>query len=137
MGETEIQIYRHSVQISDIIRASIIVVLVIFCTLITAISFSRSIAFLNYQLFFIPIVYAAYFYPRKGLYLACLCGVVFQMVGYYYSYPDPVAMMSVTADAILFILIAVIIAYFIERIRAGEVRYRTRVRALPVGDCPV
>ena len=125
MGETEIQIYRHSVQISDIIRVCIIAVLVIFCTLITAISFSRSITFLNYQLFFIPILYAAYFYPRKGLYLACLCGIAFQMVGYYYSYPDPVAMMSVTAGAILFILIAVIIAYFIEQIRAGEVRYHS------------
>jgi PAS domain S-box-containing protein len=125
MGETEIQIYRHPVPVSDIVRVCIIVTLAIFCTLITAISFSRSIEFLNYQLFFIPILYAAYFYPRKGLYVACLCGIAFQAVGYYYSYPDSVAMVSVTAEAILFVLIAVIIAYFIERIRAGEARYRT------------
>ena len=54
-----------------------------------------------------------------------ICGVVYQSVGYYYSYPNPVAMLGVTAEALLFVITAIIIAYFIDTIRSGEARYRT------------
>jgi len=110
---------------SDIVRAVIAVALIISCTLITALSFSRLPGFVNYQLFFIPILYVTYFYARKGLIVAGICGVVYQAIGYYYRYPDPAAMAGVTSEAILFIIIAFLITYFIEQIRAGEAQYRT------------
>jgi len=125
MGEKEIRIFRQTISETDLVRIVVIISLAVSCMLITAISFSRSFSTINYQLFFIPIVYAAYFFPKRGLYVAGICGVAFQTIGYYYSYPDSVAMVGVTTEAILFVLIAVIIAYFIEQVRAGEARYRS------------
>ena len=125
MGDKAIRIFRHTIPETDLVRIVVIISLAVSCMLITAISFARSFTSVNYQLFFIPIVYAAYFFPRRGVYVAAICGVAFQGIGYYYSYPDPVAMVGVTTEAILFVLVAVIITYFIERIRIGEARYRS------------
>ena len=125
MAEKIIRIFGYSLAETDLVRICVIASLAVSCMLITAISFSRSYSMINYQIFFIPIVYAAYCYPKRGLLVSGICGVAFQAIGYYYSYPDPVAMVGVTMEAILFVLIAVIIAYFIDRIRAGEARYRT------------
>jgi PAS domain S-box-containing protein len=119
------RIFRHDISDTDIVRLIVIISLVISCTLITALSFSRSITLINYQLFFIPILYAVYFYAKRGLIIAGICGIVYQAVGYYYRYPDPGALISVTSEAFLFVIIASLMTYFIERIRAGEVRYRS------------
>jgi PAS domain S-box-containing protein len=125
MGNKGYQFGRHSLSETDLVRFFVILSLAICCSLISALSFSRSIPYINYQLFFIPIIYAAYFYPRRGIYIAAICGVVYQALGYYYSYPNPVAMLGVTAEALFFIITAIIIAYFIDKIRSGEARYRT------------
>jgi len=119
------RIYRFSLTDTDLVRLFVIASLVVCCTLITALSFSRGITSINYQLFFIPILYAVYFYARRGLIVAGICGVVYQGVGYYYRYPDPAALVSVTSEAFLFIIIACLMTYFIERIRIGEARYRS------------
>jgi len=110
---------------TDIVRTCVIISLAICCTLITALSFSRSIEFINYQLFFIPIIYAAYFYPKRGVLVAFICGIAYQAIGYYYRYPSYEALVTVTSESILFVLIASLIAYFIEKIRVGETRYRS------------
>ncbi|MDO9033737.1 MAG: PAS domain-containing protein, partial [Methanoregula sp.] len=110
---------------TDITRFCVIISLVICCTFITAFSFSRSIEFVSYQLFFIPIIYAAYFYPKRGLLVALICGLAYQAIGYYYRYPEYGALIEVTSEAILFIIIACLIAYFIEKIRSSETRYRS------------
>ena len=125
MAEKEIRVMQHTISKTDLIRLCVIASLAICCTLITALSFSRSIDFISYQLFFIPIIYAAYFYPKRGLMVALICGVAYQAVGYYYRYPDFGALIAVTSEAILFIIIACLIAYFIEKIRSGEKRYRS------------
>jgi PAS domain S-box-containing protein len=125
MGTRVFQYGRYSVSETDLVRVFVILSLAICCILISALAFSRSIPYINYQLFFIPIIYAAYFYPRRGIYIAAVCGVVYQSVGYYYSYPNPVAMLGVTAEALFFVVTAIVIAYFIDKIRTGEARYRT------------
>jgi PAS domain S-box-containing protein len=117
--------YRYSFSETDIVRVIVITSLVISCTLIAALSFSRSFGLINYQLFFIPILYATYFYAKRGLIVAGICGISYQAVGYYYRYPDPAALMSVTSEAFLFVIIASLMTYFIERIRTGEARYRS------------
>jgi len=125
MAENEIRLMQHTMSKTDIVRFCVITSLAICCTLITALSFSRSIDFISYQLFFIPIIYAAFFYPKRGLLVALICGVAYQAVGYYYRYPSYGALVAVTSEAILFVLIASLIAYFIEKIRSGEARYRS------------
>jgi PAS domain S-box-containing protein len=125
MGDIVYRVNRYRFTETDIVRGIVITSLVISCTVITAISFSRSFGLINYQLFFIPILYATYFYAKRGLIVAGICGIVYQAVGYYYRYPDPAALMGVTSEAFLFVIIASLMTYFIERIRAGEVRYRS------------
>jgi len=125
MGERVFPFGEHSFSETDLVRGVVIFSLTICCILISALAFSRQIPYINYQLFFIPIVYAAYFYPKRGIYVAAISGVVYQGIGYFYSYPNPAAMLGVTAEALLFVITAIIIAYFIERIRNGEARYRT------------
>ena len=125
MDYTTIPPVHRSFSDTDLARFIVIVSLAICCTLITTLSFYRSLGFVNYPLFFLPIIYAAYFYPKKGIYVAAFCGIAFQAVGYYFNYPDYIAMIGVTTEAIFFVIIAVLIAYFIEKIRSGELRYRT------------
>jgi len=125
MADKVIRVMKNTISKTDIVRFCVITSLAICCTLITALSFSLSIDFISYQLFFIPIIYAAYFYPKRGLLVALICGVAYQAVGYYYRYPDYGALIKVTSEAILFIIIACLIAYFIEKIRSGETRYRS------------
>jgi PAS domain S-box-containing protein len=125
MEEKMIRVLPYTMSRTDIVRICVISSLAICCTLITALSFSRSIDLLSYQLFFIPILYAAYFYPKRGLLVALICGVAYQAVGYYYRYPSYGALIAVTSEAILFVVIASLIAYFIEKIRSGEARYRS------------
>ena len=125
MEEKVIRVLQHTMSKTDIVRLCVITSLAICCTLITALSFSRSIDFISYQLFFIPIIYAAFFYPKRGLLVALICGVSYQAVGYYYYYPYYGALIEVTSEAILFIIIACLIAYFIEKIRSGETHYQS------------
>jgi hypothetical protein len=51
-----------------------------------------------------------------------MCGIAYQAVGYYYRYPDYAALTVVTSEAVLFVIIASMISYFIEKIRLGETR---------------
>ncbi|MFA5268265.1 MAG: PAS domain-containing sensor histidine kinase [Methanoregula sp.] len=125
MDEKVYRVYRYDVSETDIVRIIVITSLVVTCTVIAAISFSRSITLINYQLFFIPILYATYFYAKRGLLVAGICGILYQGVGYYYRFPDFPALMGVTSEAFLFIIIASLMTYFIERIRDGEARYRS------------
>lgn len=125
MVEAVIRVFQQTPSKTDIVRLCVITSLVICCTLITALSFSRSIDFISYQLFFIPIIYAAYFYPKRGLLVAFICGLAYQAIGYYYHYPNYGALVTVTSEAILFVLIGCLIAYFIEKIRSGETRFRS------------
>ncbi len=125
MGKRVFPFGGHLLSETDLVRVFVIFCLTVCCILISALAFSRQIPYINYQLFFIPIVYAAYFYPKRGIYVAAISGVVYQGIGYFYSYPNPAAMLGVTAEALLFVIAAIFIAYFIDRIRSGEARYRT------------
>jgi len=126
MKETEVRIGQYHIQKTDLIRLVIIVSLTILCIITSVISFSSgTLGIITSQLFFIPIIYAAYVSPKKGLYVAAASSIAYQTIGYYFSFPSSVALISITGEAILFIVIAAIIEYFIEQIHAGELKYRT------------
>ncbi|PKL70249.1 MAG: PAS domain-containing sensor histidine kinase [Methanomicrobiales archaeon HGW-Methanomicrobiales-1] len=119
-----IRIFQHTIPQIDVVRFCVISSLAICSILITALSFSRSIDFINYQLFFIPIIYAAFFYPKRGLLVAFICGIIYQAIGYYYWFPNYGALAAITSEAVIFVIIAYLITFFIEKIRDGETRYR-------------
>jgi PAS domain-containing protein len=92
---------------------------------ITALSLERQTGTIYIQLFYFPILYGTYFYPKKGLYLAGICALVFEILSYFYVYPNTVDLISTTGQAILFICVAVVVAYFTDKVNTSEARYRS------------
>ena len=76
-------------------------------------------------LFYFPILYATYFYPRRGIILAGLCGIVYECLVYFSLFPDTLALWSATGQAVLFVCVALAVVYFTNIIRVSEARYRS------------
>jgi PAS domain S-box-containing protein len=120
-----VKVLGHSVSHTDIVRVFVILSLSLSCIFITAISLEQQVGAVYTQLFYFPIIYATYFYPKKGLYLAGICALAFELLSYFYVYPNAVDLISTTGQAILFILVAVVVAYFTEKVNTSEARYRS------------
>lgn len=108
----------------NLLRGGIITLLVTLCILTTIFSFSLGIELITTQLFFIPIFYAVYVFPRQGLFVSAACALVYEITGYIFRFPDPIGLMAVTIQAVLFVGITGIMAYLIERSRTEETQYR-------------
>ncbi|MFA4876768.1 MAG: PAS domain-containing sensor histidine kinase [Methanoregula sp.] len=110
---------------TDIVRVCVILSLTMCCILLTSVSLSLRVETIYSQLFYFPILYAAYFFPRRGLYLAGFCAIVYEILAYVYLFPNTSALLLTTGQAILFICIAGVVSYFIEKINSSEARYRS------------
>ena len=115
---------RESVSLNgtDIVRACVITSLLVSCTLILILAFSRTFGVIATQLFYIPLLYAVYYYPKRGILIAGVCGIIYEIVGYFFYYPNPDALIATVGQAILFIVVAAIIAQLIEQVRTGTSR---------------
>jgi len=120
-----IKVLGYPVLHTDIVRVFVITSLSLCCILITAVSLERQTGAVYTQLFYFPIIYGTYFYPKKGLWLAGACALVFEILSYFYVYPNPVDLISTTAQAILFVLVALVVAHFTEKVNTSEARYRS------------
>ncbi len=123
--EQYVKIWRHTFSHTDIVRVFVILSLSLSCIFITAISLERQVGAVYTQLFYFPIIYGTYFYPKKGLYLSGACALAYEILSYVYVYPNTVDLISTTGQAILFILVAVVVAYFTEKVNTSEARYRS------------
>jgi PAS domain S-box-containing protein len=128
-----IRILGYSVSHTDLTRCIIIASLTLVCILITTVSLSQNLETLYAQLFYFPIVYATYFYPRKGLWLAGACAVLYEGFAYLYLFPDTGALIYVTGQAILFICIAALVAFVSEKLNTSEARSRSIVEKAQSG----
>ena len=117
----------------DLIRFIIIAVLTFVSTIITIYSLSRNLGTLYAQLFYVPIIYATYFYPRKGLYLAVGSAVAYEFFAYLYIFPDTGGMILVTCQALLFVGISALIMYFRMKGNAVEVYDQISIDKSPTG----
>lgn len=122
-------IFPHKCHISlerdDTLRSCIIAVLVVLCIITTIVSFEIRLEVLTTQLFFIPIIYAAYAFPRKGIIVAGICSIIYELTGYIFRYPDTVGLLAITIQAAIFIGIAALVSFLIDRVKAGEAQYRS------------
>ena len=109
---------------TDIVRACVITSLLISCTLILVLAFSRTFGVIATQLFYIPLLYAVYYYPKRGILIAGICGIIYEIIGYFFYYPNPDALIATVGQAILFIVVAAIIAQLIEQVRNGTSLYQ-------------
>src|SRR5512138_645538 len=71
---------RASITHTDLVRLIVILSLTISCIVITAVSLRAHIGTIYAQLFYFPILYATYFYPRRGLILSGICAVVYEVL---------------------------------------------------------
>ena len=123
----------YSVSPADLIRFIIIATLTFLCIIITTFSIARNLGTIYAQLFYFPIIYATYFYPRRGLWLAGACAVVYEVFAYLYIFPDTAGMIAITGQALLFVCIGALVAYVSEKIMTSEVHSRTIVEKSPMG----
>ncbi len=125
MAGTSPQHQGFTFEQENLLRGGAIALLVALCTLTTILAFTLDIDILTTQLFFIPIIYAVYAFPRRGIIVAAICACAYEVTGYVFRYPDPVGLAAITVQAVLFVGIAGIIAFLIENMRKEETQYRT------------
>ena len=75
--------------------------------------------------FYFPILYGTYYYRKSGILIGGTCAVAFQTIAYYYLYPDITSLGFATAQAILFVCVSVIVAYFLDMMDTIEQRYKS------------
>ena len=86
--ERYVTVRNYRISHTDIVRFWIIVSLALCCILITALSLEQNAGNLSTQLFYFPILYATYFYPRRGVLVAAACAVVYEVLVYVHYFPD-------------------------------------------------
>lgn len=116
---------RINISHTDLVRLIVIVSLTICCIAITVVSLRENIVTISAQLFFFPLLYATYFYPRWGIFLAGFCSVVYEILAYVYLFPDTGLLIYATGQAVLFICITAVVAHFTEKVNRSEARYRS------------
>ncbi len=123
--DRSVTIAGQTISDTDIVRICVIASLTLSCIFITSISLARHVETIYAQLFYFPILYATYFYPRRGLFLAGFSAIVYEVLAYIYVFPDTGGLIITTGQAILFVCIAAVVAYFTEKINRSETRYRS------------
>ncbi|MEN6609296.1 MAG: PAS domain S-box protein [Methanoregulaceae archaeon] len=109
---------------TQLVRYWVIAALSISCVLIAAIGVVRDPFSFYQQIFFIPIIYSAYYYPRWGILLAGALGLIYQTISYFVLYPDVNILVFITGQVIVFIIVASLVSLFSSRIRNEEQKYR-------------
>ena len=116
---------RYSITHTDFVRLCVIVSLSLSSIFISSLALAQNIHTITPQLFYFPIIYAAYFYRRRGIYVAGACAIAYQAVAYYYIFPDMFSMGYATGQSVLFICVAAAVSHFTERLTTSEGRYRS------------
>jgi hypothetical protein len=104
------------VQVShtDLVRFWVIVAFIVSIIGIAYVSMSAGYGTIVPQLFYIPIIYTAYFYPDRSMYVACCCGVAYSFVAAFFAVPELYAVAGILFQALLFVVIAAAAAILLK-----------------------
>jgi len=91
---------------TDLVRFWVIVAFIISIIGIAYVSMSAGYGTIVPQLFYIPILYTAYFYPGRSMYVACGCGVAYSFVAAFFVVPELYAVAGIIFQAVLFVVVA-------------------------------
>jgi hypothetical protein len=91
---------------TDLVRFWVIVSFIISIIGIAYVSMSAGYGTIVPQLFYFPIIYTAYFYPERSMYVACSCGVAYSFVAAFFVVPGLYAVAGILFQALLFVVIA-------------------------------
>jgi hypothetical protein len=99
-------ISRFQISHTDLVRFWVIVAITVSIIGITYISMAAGYGAIVPQLFYFPILYATYFYPRRGLYVAGCCAIAYLLIAYSTVSHDPIIVSGIVFQALLFMTIA-------------------------------
>lgn len=105
---------RNQVPNSDMVRFWIIASITISIIGITYISMAAGYGAIVPQLFYFPILYATYFYPDRGIWVAGSCAAAYLVIAFSFVSPDPVILGGIIFQALLFLGIAIGSAYILR-----------------------
>ena len=91
---------------TDLVRSWVIAAFILSITGLAYISMSMGYGTIVPQLFYFPILYTAYFYPARSIYVACSCGVVYSFIAAFFAAPDLFIMVAIIVQVLLFVGIA-------------------------------
>jgi predicted membrane protein len=91
---------------TDLVRFWVIVSITIAIIGITYISTAAGYGAIVPQLYYFPILYTTYFYPKRGMYVACSCAAAYLVIAAAFIVPNPMNIAGIIFQALLFIGIA-------------------------------
>jgi PAS domain S-box-containing protein len=95
----------------------------IFAFLLNIFGLMKGISNLTPHLFYLPIVIAAYWFPRKGVIFSVAVGMSYLALVYLFTYPDIDSITSATARFYVLVAIGVIVASLSNNLKEQEDRY--------------
>jgi hypothetical protein len=99
---------------TDLVRFWVIASITISIIGITYISMAAGYGAIVPQLFYFPILYATYFYPDRGVYVAGTCAIAYLFIASFFVSPDPMIIGGIIFQALLFIVIALGSGYILR-----------------------
>lgn len=99
---------------TDMVRFWVIASITISIIGITFVSTAAGYGAVVPQLFYFPILYATYFYPHRGMYVAGSCAAAYIFIATFYADPNPLIIGGIIFQALLFIGIAAVSGYVLR-----------------------
>jgi signal transduction histidine kinase len=108
---------------SDITRFVVIFSFTMSVTIVVVLAMAGPAAMIAPQLYFFPILYACYHYPKSGLWMTGACAVVYEFISILFSYPAVSMTVFAIGQAVLFIGIGAVVAYISDQ----NLRFQARI----------
>jgi len=99
---------------TDIVRFVVIAAITLSIAGLTYITTAAGYGAIVPQLFYFPILYSTYFYPNRGIYVACCSAAAYVIITVPFTVLDPVLLGGIVVQALLFISVATGAGYVLK-----------------------
>jgi len=108
---------RRTIQIqkTDFVRFWVIVTITLSIAGITYLAMKAGYGAIVPQLFYFPIFYTAYFYPKRSIYIACSCAAAYLIIAFSFLPSDPQQISGIIFQTFLFVAITAGAWYILKR----------------------
>lgn len=112
--ERSVRMMPFGISATDLARFSVIVSITLSIIAITYLAMAAGYGAIVPQLFYFPILYTAYFYPGRSLYVACSCAGAYFIIAASFVTPAPFLLGGILFQSLLFIGIATGAVYVLK-----------------------
>jgi PAS domain S-box-containing protein len=124
---------QFTTQKEDLINYTVlgIVLFSFFISEITIYFLSEGTVFVLSHFFYLPIVLAAFEFPRRGMILSTLLASLYLMLIYWYSLTDVSSIVTATMQFYVFVSVGIAVSFLSGSIRQNEKRFKDLANLLP------